>query len=292
VNRQPLVSTLCISMFLTLIVPGLNANDTAPSSGYYVHQRHEDRKIVIVFIHGFTGNDVDTWKNKDTGKSFPEMIATDPDFKDADVYVYAYHTSAANGPGQGDKAIKSIPRLGETLSIKLFELLKGYKKVVLVGHSMGGLVALSALDTNRTRLVTSHEVPMIYTFATPHAGVNLPGLAKLWNPEVADLFKEDENSFLQAQTLHWIHSSTLQSVDLYCAAEGKPTKVHGISLGIIVDENSAFGVSSDRRSGVCKASPRSIIKDADHIAIVKPRSKDSDSYKAFKAAYLESKMRW
>ncbi|WP_305812399.1 hypothetical protein [Photobacterium leiognathi] len=57
------------------------------------YQRREYSSKLILFIHGFTGNSVDTWSNKN-GKSFPSLLLQDLKIKDNfDVASYNYYTT-------------------------------------------------------------------------------------------------------------------------------------------------------------------------------------------------------
>src|SRR5580704_13095652 len=56
--------------------------------GGYCRGPRKDR--VIVFVNGVFGDAVDTWSSK-TGY-WPDLLARDPDFADADIYVHSFQS--------------------------------------------------------------------------------------------------------------------------------------------------------------------------------------------------------
>lgn len=118
-------------------------------------------KIAVVFIHGFTGG-VDTWKNQ-AGHSFADLLRSDTKLvKDFDFFEFDYYTKISDFfnsapfqkitrlipfvnriPGITGKVRSNRPiaQLSEQLATYLSLTLSDYENVVLIGHSMGGLIA-------------------------------------------------------------------------------------------------------------------------------------------------------
>lgn len=118
------------------------------------------KKVAVVFVHGFTGGS-STWTNKD-GKKFHELLGLDQSLSDGfDFFEFEYFTQLVDvfksapirrvlkllnrtGLVNFDTRIKQnkpIKYLSHLLNGYLRTELYEYDEVVLVAHSMGGLIA-------------------------------------------------------------------------------------------------------------------------------------------------------
>jgi hypothetical protein len=95
---------------------------------------------VVVFVHGLMGNYKMTWG------TFPTLLREDTDLGDLDIFLWGYPT----------KLVGRVPTIWEAaqqLQTELRVQLDQYTKIVLVGHSLGGLVicamVLDAVDNHR-----------------------------------------------------------------------------------------------------------------------------------------------
>lgn len=145
-------------------------------------------KTAVVFIHGFTGGE-STWRN-DAGISFWEMLETDPQLTAAfDFFQFEYFTKLSdlpNGafvqkivswirfaqgiaPKSGNiKNNQPIAYLSEQLTTDLRLRLRDYSEVILVAHSMGGLIAKDHIIHYQ---VGNGPKPIAYvSMAVPHKG--------------------------------------------------------------------------------------------------------------------------
>src|SRR3954454_18074901 len=107
--------------------------------GNLLHLRHKvfQAKDVIVFVHGFIGDYVNTW-----GK--PTVLLEDPRFnRNYDFVFYGFKTALFGDVPAFDE---EAARLDRTLS----RLEEDYKSITLVTHSKGGLLAMRTL-LNRAR---------------------------------------------------------------------------------------------------------------------------------------------
>lgn len=123
-------------------------------------QRHQ----LIVFVHGFNSNKDAAWGQ------FPTLLKDDPDFDDFNLHRFGYPTKRC-------RQISNIQNQGDLLASFLKEILTGeqprYRQVVLVGHSMGGLVILHALlklERDHFEVLQDKELKVL-TFGTPFLGV-------------------------------------------------------------------------------------------------------------------------
>jgi len=118
------------------------------------------RQHLLVLVHGFNSSITAAWGD------LPALVKEDPEFAGYNILLFGYPTEVC---GQ----VADIGRSGELLSSYLKDVAPDYDAVLLVGHSMGGLVILNGL------LTLEQDAPMllerasfkVLTFGTPHAGV-------------------------------------------------------------------------------------------------------------------------
>jgi pimeloyl-ACP methyl ester carboxylesterase len=88
----------------------------------------------IVFVHGFLGDALTTWVAKGAAESFPALLAADPAVSDYCIYLFQYVTKSFHPP--------EISNIADQLRFAIEQHIPS-KRVVLLGHSMGGLVCMS-----------------------------------------------------------------------------------------------------------------------------------------------------
>lgn len=111
--------------------------------------------VAVVFVHGFNGEAVQTWSG------FETMAAEDPKFRNTDFYFFGYDALFSNVMaaasflhGMLDQMGKDpIPLLGTLANADVARNRKGgYGKLVVVAHSLGGVVSrwvlLRAVEEN------------------------------------------------------------------------------------------------------------------------------------------------
>ncbi len=163
----------------------------------------------MLFIHGLNGNDK-TWNttslvdmqkyygwsyggnldyclNQDGSLSTSNSINDIKDWTDsanlnkADMYTVNFEIDHLNQKYQNTNVIQSnqagVVKQGLAIKDAIRHILKitGRDKVILVGHSMGGLAAREYLQ-NLTQEDGKHHVAKLCTVGTPHGGSNLTGL--------------------------------------------------------------------------------------------------------------------
>ena len=146
------------------------------------------KNVAVVFVHGFTGG-VSTWISS-TGISFASMLQSDPILsKRYDFFSFDYYTKVSSifqsFPIQ--KILSKIPfvqdffgiqgkirsnrplaKLSEELSTYLAINLGDYDEVILIAHSMGGLIAKGSI-LNREHGYGPKPVGFV-SVAVPHKG--------------------------------------------------------------------------------------------------------------------------
>ncbi|HAS6360880.1 TPA: hypothetical protein RQJ98_001129, partial [Vibrio vulnificus] len=152
-------------------------------------------RVAVVFIHGLRGN-TDTWVNDD-GKSLQELLREDDAViaEYCDFFEYNYFskiTEFMNGfvskhsfgllsklPIFGSLEIlskskkvrknKTIGQLASGLESELRARFDDHREIILIGHSMGGLVAKS-LILSQLKSGTVDNIKSYISLATPHHG--------------------------------------------------------------------------------------------------------------------------
>jgi hypothetical protein len=131
-------------------------------------QKHLD---TVVFVHGILGDYLKTW-----GK-FPELVTADDDLPQLDILLWGYRTGWFTRHNK-------LHLEGGHLCTALEGYVQADNDIVLVGHSMGGLVILKGL-IDRMILEAAqkppcHAVIWISLFACPLSGVWFAGLVTRW----------------------------------------------------------------------------------------------------------------
>jgi pimeloyl-ACP methyl ester carboxylesterase len=119
------------------------------------------REHTVIFVHGFKGDALGTWKKKGAAESFPSLLATDPDLVDHGFYIFQYRARFLNP--------QDIESVVAQLKLAINQHLKK-SRIVFLAHSMGGLVSMrylsSYLEEGR-----AHPVGGILLYGCPMSGV-------------------------------------------------------------------------------------------------------------------------
>jgi hypothetical protein len=131
---------------------------------------------LVVFIHGYGGNAITTWK------MFFTLLRSDPFFYDKDIIYYGYKSKeyqAADHAGDfyeflNDHALSSEETsfCSMALEERNFEK-RSYEKVTIVAHSLGAIVTREALKTafdNKCEWLSKVQMML---FAPAHLGANI-----------------------------------------------------------------------------------------------------------------------
>ncbi len=98
--------------------------------------RHEGSDRAVVFLHGFTGSRDDTWER------FPGLLGTQ--LQGWDIFTLGYATTLLPDVVGVWSADPDLPILATMFKTELgIKPLKSYASLVLIAHSMGGLVVLT-----------------------------------------------------------------------------------------------------------------------------------------------------
>lgn len=240
------------------------------------------RKNLVVFVHGFLGG-VDTWVNP-SGVSFADMLLKNHKIKKHFDFAYAeYFSSIFNPVGSGAvmSSLKrklnfvgiarrnlSISEIGELLTTALKHQCANYENVIIIAHSMGGLVTKACILSEIESLGQS-RVKMFLSLAVPHKGSELANSmwAKLTtNPQAFDL--KPLSSAVISLNDRWIKHHNLPRTVYFQA-----------KYDTCVDLNSSIGYEQGEKEIVpC---------DEDHNTISKPEDNNRIVFKAVENLLLE-----
>lgn len=170
VNSSMLVPVLFI-ITVTVFSAACRTEDGRPA----LHRLAEGNTKLILFVHGLGGDAIETWRGDQRG--FLELIEADPELRcQYDVAFFDYPTSGFALPFF--TAAPRIADLAAGLKTEIDLRFAGYDSVVLVGHSMGGLVARKYL-LDELAAKRPLRVERLILYAVPNNGAELASLVQL-----------------------------------------------------------------------------------------------------------------
>jgi triacylglycerol esterase/lipase EstA (alpha/beta hydrolase family) len=214
-------------------------------------------KKLVLFIHGLGGTAEGTWQR------FPELIREDPELTELyDIRTFEYSSGAIGS--KPSLAISSV-----ILKTEIESRYAAYSDIALIAHSQGGLVARYYI-AERLNSGQPLCVSRLLTFATPHQGSGFASLLKrvpFASQQAEDL---DPNSqFLHALGVAWGQAKADRRV---------LTRYVGAADDAIVGPVSAMGLWNPAYQ---------VVSGVGHIAIVKPATTESTSFRVAKKFLLE-----
>jgi pimeloyl-ACP methyl ester carboxylesterase/uncharacterized protein YigE (DUF2233 family) len=244
------------------ILEARKPNTTSPQFIFPKSPPANKSPTLVLFIHGIFGDTIGTWK-KPGKPSLPDYLVQLPEFSQGyDTFAFGYASDLLrNGSFSIPEAAKALKSDWD------YYQFEKYQRVVIVAHSMGGLVAVEALSTFADMRA---KVPLLVTFATPYSGsqVALLGAKLLENPGLVDMLPRDKgNGFITSLANRWkeLKEKDKSTPIIKCAYETVPIP----SIGLIVPPSSS--------SGLCDGPADAIAED--HLGIVKPPDNSHSSLK-------------
>src|SRR5260370_4415758 len=106
-------------------------------------RRRSGKQSAMLFLHGFTGDSDETWDR------FPLLVGSEESLENWDILSLGYNTSFLPGTRGIWSADPELPILAKLFRTQLEIVpLSGYAELVVIAHSMGGLIAQQALVDN------------------------------------------------------------------------------------------------------------------------------------------------
>lgn len=254
-------------LLLGLALVGVISNARAEGTENSKYVRDEpDNKTIIVFVHGWTGNSMQTWTNPKTGEYWPNLLRTDKDFSGMNIFVLEYPPAKPDGGF-------TIADISQALYERLLaNRIMSYERVIFLAHSLGGVTVRQML-LDRKDLAA--KIAFLFFFGTPTEGSGAADIGKYLShdPVIPLLVPIDEigNSYLKVMMSSWKRANF--PFKTYCGFEKLKTTKFRFASAIIVTESSASALCDD-------STP---IMET-HEDMVKPANTLADSYIVFKNA--------
>jgi hypothetical protein len=229
------------------------------------------RHRLLVFVHGFNSGKDTAWGE------FPRLIMNDSAFDDFNIHLFGYPTK---GCRQADGIQERGAHLASFLQSVFTNTQWKYSQVVLVGHSMGGLVILEALlnmERDHLQLLREQDLKVL-TFGTPYLGVLNTEVLTLFcdNRQVQDM--EALNNKLHELKQNWTQRFNQSATDGRDTPQVPLYSFHG-TLDRFVNMTSACGMSGKIPC---------VAVDGDHVSLVKPNSRSLLAYQKLHQLTTES----
>jgi len=238
---------------------------------------------IILFVHGFTGGR-ETWCNE-SGRYFHEHLLQYPEVSaNFDFAYFDYYTRLTNilpavnaGVGllrllfkRSHKKVDlnvGISELSELLRTQIRFQLGNYKNIIIVAHSMGGLIAKNAL----LKEIISNGTPKVKMFislAVPHLGADLATFAKLLSNNVQLKDLAPLSSFCPTLNDSWVKLPSRPTIKYFYG-----------TFDTVVTKESAIGTDNIMQDIV--------VCNDDHLSIAKATDESAISVLAVKTYLLE-----
>lgn len=220
-------------------------------------------QTAVLFIHGLGGS-YTTWNNFSTklNKDWKEKDSFALEYDDyytstKKIFVYTFVVKNIFG--------NSIDNLARHLETFINTVCEKYKNIILVCHSMGGLVARKYLINKLNKDRDIGKVKALITYATPHHGSTIANISKtiFHSPisilsfgslrlftQIKDLSKNGK--FIQNLNSEWSKLNVSSKIDFY--------RVAGLSDWVVNEESASF--EFDKNAFPCA--------NKDHFSIIKP----------------------
>lgn len=223
-------------------------------------------RIDIIFVHGLGGGSRKTWsKTNSLNHYWPqEWLPKDPAFKDVRIHSFGYNSDYVKGK---DNCL-NVHHFGKSLLGEIStspHLADTNTAIVLIGHSMGGLVIKKAYILAKQDLLyqsLSKRFYAIYFLATPHRGSdsaktlkNLLHFAFSLRAYVGDLQKGST----AIQVINDEFRQCSADIDLWSFYETQHLDL-GMFSRLIVDPDSAVLGFREEKQMPMNANHRSICK--------------------------------
>ena len=255
-----------------------------------VYGEDKDQGLVLIFLHGLGGDLYETWMSNpdDDNTLWLRWVAEDCDCMTwtlgYDASLSAWKDNAMPLPDQGDSVLDCLvsePKLKN-------------RPLLLIGHSLGGLVIKTAMISGLTKGVERYQkliecVHGVVFIATPHNGSQLASLAEVvkyvlrTNEQVSDLTQH--NTHLRSLHQQFLARYNQSPFPVRTFSERKPVSLSkgffGKQLSVtVVDPNSAEPHVPNEIA---------IPLSEDHLSICKPKDRDAQIHKSLIAFIREVK---
>jgi pimeloyl-ACP methyl ester carboxylesterase len=240
----------------------------------------------VVFVHGFNGDARKTWG------LFPTLLVSDPNLAALQVTSWGYESNVLGCPGIETVAEQLITELGTSCG--------SFGRIIVVAHSLGGLVLLRALTQElvnaRALLKPMDRIERIALFATPLDGtlvrrvirglisgpVGLIARKVFRNRQLIDLYRDELVSS--------IRNDVINRVYLIDPGARSADRRH-IGIHAFVADDDRVVTETAARAWFQVPAPRRI-QDTDHSSIKMPLSLADPRYRVLRDVIEDVLMPW
>jgi pimeloyl-ACP methyl ester carboxylesterase/tetratricopeptide (TPR) repeat protein len=216
-------------------------------------------KAAIVFTHGFTGEMLETWQG------FPELLTQDTELSGYNFYFWGYPTALKLHYALTKYFWEDDPNLdtlGRGLRTLLDHTVEPYDKLVLVGHSMGGLVIQAfILEEIRKGKPSTHldRLTEVILYGTPSGGLQKAGWGAFFKNQLADM--DDGGPFIATLGRGWQELIDDSRSDANRAAQFRLTLVAGMKDTFVPQEAALRPFPLDEQE-ICPGNHTEMVKPA------------------------------
>ncbi|KAK3941413.1 hypothetical protein QBC46DRAFT_258764 [Diplogelasinospora grovesii] len=128
--------------------------------------------IDLIFVHGLRGGSIKTWRKGNDPRSFwPQFwLPAEPGFENVNIHSFGYDSDWASS----DPSVLNLHDFGRSLLAEMrnspFMRDKEERPIILIGHSMGGLVIKKAFILSQETPDFNNRIRCFFFLATPHRG--------------------------------------------------------------------------------------------------------------------------
>lgn len=218
---------------------------------------------LVLFIHGLSGSTATTWAH------MLKVFDSDADLLDYSYGCYQYPTTLFRLPFT--KRMAGIPQIASGLRTHIQHHFPDKKRIMLVGHSLGGIVARHyILDELKSR--TKINVSGLVLYATPHTGSSLANIGStlsFWHRHLKQLSIGSET--LNSINVDWVRTEAEKHI---------PTiYIVGGADAVVTEQSAAPYIGCDNIKTLIECG---------HLDIIEPHGLSDTRYKILKDFLLES----
>lgn len=231
-------------------------------------------RLAVVLVHGFASK-AKTWK------CFDERIAEDDDLKMVDVLHVQYSTRIPRSVWWlPHRRLPTLSTIADVLQTFLESEIADYRKLVLVCHSMGGLVVQRYLQRmlNQGRGLELARIRRIVLFATPNAGSDF---ARSLRSDLLGSHPQEKDLRTLNEEIRDTHAAVIRDV-VNADKVSERTCPIPFSVYAGADDNIVPRASAQGSFPTVGALP------GDHFSIIKPDSRSHGSYTTLRRLLLEA----
>jgi pimeloyl-ACP methyl ester carboxylesterase len=203
--------------------------------------------VEIIFVHGLRGGSRQAWSFSPHIMHFwpKEWLPEHPDFEHARIHTYGYPSDwmlrRENPSSIHDFGLGLLEAMLNSPELRQAKI----TKIILVAHSMGGLVVKKSIITARHNPMFQElcdRFQAAFFFGTPHRGSDLASTLNKYlratmntpKPFVTDLLRGSDTTNLLNEEFRHVY----QGMSLYSFVETVPMTWH-VGSGLIVERDSA-----------------------------------------------------